>query len=66
MIYVPILSIFFFLLFLFPNKKINIPKVKDFFFLILILIYLFLILGELCFGGRWTPKLIKGLCNSSN
>ena len=23
-------------------------------------------LGELCFGGRWTPKLTKGPCNSSN
>ena len=23
-------------------------------------------LGELCFGGRWAPKLTKGSCNSSN
>ena len=22
--------------------------------------------GELCFGGRWAPKLTKGPCNSSN
>ena len=22
--------------------------------------------GELCFGGRWAPKLTKGSCNSSN
>ena len=21
---------------------------------------------ELCFEGRWAPKLIKGLCNSLN
>ena len=22
--------------------------------------------GELCFGGRWAPKLTKGPCNSLN
>ena len=24
------------------------------------------VMGELCFGGRWTPKLTKGPYNSSN
>ena len=27
---------------------------------------LYLFMGELCFGGRWAPKLTKGPYNSSN
>ena len=25
---------------------------------------MYIFLGELCFGGRWTPKLTKGPCKS--